>query len=57
MEKKAPEVTGEKCPETISGQIKNNIVLPDNLEAPLKICQYPLPLKNGVITLFLLEKS
>lgn len=50
------EEQGEKCLETISGQIRNNIVLPDILEAPLKICQYPLPLKNGVITLFFLEE-
>lgn len=51
------EEQGEKCVETISGQVKKNIVLPDILEAPLKICQYPLQLKNGVITLLLFEKS
>lgn len=30
------EEQGEKCVETISGQVKNNIVLPDILEASLK---------------------
>lgn len=30
------EEQGEKCIETISGQVKNNTVLPDILEAPLK---------------------
>lgn len=50
------EEQGEKCVETISGQVKNNIVLPDILEAPLKISQYPLQLKSGVIILLILEK-
>lgn len=35
------EEQGEKCVETISGQVKNN-VLPDILEASLKICQCSL---------------
>lgn len=51
------EEQGEKCVETISGPVKNNSMLPDILEAPLKISQYSLQFKNGVATLLTLEKK
>lgn len=51
------EEQGEKCVETISGPVENNTVLPDILEALLKISQYSLQFKNGVATLLILEKK